>query len=177
MDDIARRLQGGDRRSIGEADAVAASIGHDPTRFDALWRCLRHCDPLVRMRAADALEKISRSNAALCQPHRLALLDRSLDDGTAEMRWHLIAMTSRLQLHAAEAREFMTYLEDRLNHDPSRIVKVTALQVAFDLACAHHALTAEFARMLDFARSSTWPSVVARARVLGAQQQRFTSTP
>ncbi len=172
IEDVVRRLQGGDRRSVGEADAVAACVEQDPARFDALWQCLGHLDPLVRMRAADALEKASRSSAMLFEPHRQPLLDRRLEDGSAEMRWHLIAITSRLRLHVAEARAFNTYLDDRLRRDGSRIVKVMALQAAFDISRAHAALAADFATMLAFARSSAWPSVVARARMLGVLQAR-----
>ena len=114
-------------------------------------------------------EKVSRNNAALFEPHRQALLDRSLEDGTAEVRWHLIAITSRLHLQTAEAREFLTYLDDRLRHDASRIVKVTALQAACNIARAHRALTTDLARMLAFARSSPRPSVIARARLLATK--------
>jgi hypothetical protein len=166
MTKFAAALGGGDRRSIGNADCVTAAVRAEPKRFDELWTCLAHDDPLVRMRASDAIEKVSRDNPALLQPHKRALLERSLDDGTPEMRWHLIAIASRLSLKTAEADAFCSYLDGRLRHDPSRIVKVMALQAAFELGVKHPALASNFQRMLTFAQSSPWPSVRARANKL-----------
>ena len=121
--DFASALSGGDRRSIGRADKVVDAIRREPDRVEELWGCLTHDDPIVRMRAADALEKLSREAAAPFGAHKKALLDGSLDDGTAEMRWHLIAIAARLALTAVEAKRLCAYLDDRLRHDASRIVR------------------------------------------------------
>jgi len=61
---LASLLTGGDRRSIGQADAVAARVAEQPALLAKLWDCLADADPVVRMRAADALEKISRATPA-----------------------------------------------------------------------------------------------------------------
>jgi len=55
MEGFAKMLTGGDRRSIGKADAVVKRVRGAPQRFEELWACLRHSDPVVRMRAADAM--------------------------------------------------------------------------------------------------------------------------
>ena len=98
-----------------------------------------------------------------------ALLDGSLDDGTAEMRWHLIAIAARLALTAVEAKRLCAYLDDRLRHDASRIVRVMALQAAYDLAARHPALKTSFEDMLKFAHACSLASVRARARKLQSQ--------
>ena len=159
-------LTGGDRRSIGQANIVAAQVTAEPNRFDELWTCLTDLNGLVRMRAADALEKCSRTRPEAFHPHKAALLANKLDDGSAEVRWHLIAITSRIELDRTEAGRFCTYLQDCLQNDPSRIVKVAALQAANDLQTKHPFVKAPFAEMLRFAQSSTWPAVAARARKL-----------
>ncbi len=160
-------LRGGDRRSIGRSDAAVAAVRRAPRRFVELWRCLSHADPLVRMRAADALEKLTRSDVAPLAPFKDALLSRAHDDGTAEVRWHLVAMSSRLPLDSGEASRLMAWLDRSLRDDPSRIVKVMALQAAAEVRSRHPATAAVFRRMLDAARASLWPSVRARARRLG----------
>jgi hypothetical protein len=162
-DSVAACLKGGDRRSIGRADEIAALIVREAGRFGELWGCLQNTDPLVRMRAADALEKISRVLPDAFEPYREALLTAKLDDGSAEVRWHLIAITSRLTLQASEAARFYAYLDQCLRRDASRIVKVAALQGAYDLSVKFPRFSAEFNEMLAFARSSPWPSVIARA--------------
>jgi len=168
MERLAGTLRGGDRRSIGQADVVVAVVRRQPARFAELWDCLRHDEPLVRMRAADALEKLSRDDRDALAPYKDVLLARSLDDGTAEMRWHLVAMISRLPLDADEAKGAVSYLDDLLRHDPSRIVRVTALQAAADICSTHPALKDVFRDMLDRARASKSPSVKARARKIAS---------
>jgi hypothetical protein len=162
-DSVATCLKGGDRRSIGRADEIASLILREHGRLGELWGCLQNTDPLARMRAADALEKISRVLPNAFEPYREALLTAKLEDGSAEVRWHLIAITSRLALQASEAARFYAYLDQCLHRDTSRIVKVAALQAAYDLAVKFPQLSAEFNAMRVFARSSPWPSVIARA--------------
>jgi len=141
----------------------------EPGRLDELWGCLRGNDPLVRMRAADALEKISRVLPDLFEPYKQALLTAQFEDGSAEVRWHLIAITSRLAFQPHDAVHFFAYLDHCLRHNSSRIVKVTALQAAYDLSANFPQLNAEYKKMLSFARSSTWPSLIARAAKLIAK--------
>ena len=50
---LASMLQGGDRRSIGNSNRVAALILRQPHRFAELIECMRSEDPVVRLRAAD----------------------------------------------------------------------------------------------------------------------------
>jgi hypothetical protein len=135
-------------------------------RLGELWSCLRNTDPVVRMRAADALEKISRVVPDQFEPYKEALLTRKLEDGSVELRWHLIAITSRLALQANEAGRFFGYLDQCLRRDASRIVKVAALQAAYDLSVKFPQFEAKLKEMLAFARSSPWPSVIARAAKL-----------
>jgi len=167
-DRFASLLAGGDRRSIGRANTVAAKLAREPDRLDELWTCLTNPDPLIRMRAADALEKFSRVCPVAFNVHKAALLEKKLDDGSAEVRWHLIAITSRIALERQEAEQFCRYLHDCLRNDPSRIVKVMALQAAKDLQVLHPSIEAQLAEMIRFAQSSIWPSVAARARKLAS---------
>jgi hypothetical protein len=163
---FAARLAGGDRRSIGDADAVAAAVRGEPARFDELWACLTAADPVVRMRAADALEKLGRAAPHLFAPHRAVLLSGELDDGTPELRWHLVAIASRLTLSEAEAADFAFRCNQLIRHDRSRIVRVMALQALFDVTARHASLASQLADALDFAAASALPSLRARAAKL-----------
>ncbi len=151
-------LRGGDRRSIGQTDAVVASVKRAPERAEELRHLLAHDDPIIRMRAADAAEKLSRDDPSFIGPCKKLLLDRTLDDGTAEVRWHLIPMMARLRLGADQAEDLMAYFAACFHDDPSRIVRVTALQAAGDLAARHSELGNEFDKILQLARNSPLPS-------------------
>ena len=126
-------LQGGDRRTIGRSDEVAAMVAEAPELFPELIAGLWSEDPLVRMRAADAAEKVTRKNCELLEPYKGELLGLMAETEQQELRWHLAAMVPRLALNAKQ-RNLATallvgYLEDR-----SSIVKTSALQGLADLA-------------------------------------------
>ncbi len=85
-------LAGGDRRSIGRADQVAWIVAKDRKLFPQLVAGLWSEDPLIRMRAADASEKITRENPAWLLPYKKELLGLLAEASEQEMRWHLAAM-------------------------------------------------------------------------------------
>jgi len=171
-DSFAEVLRGGDRRSIGEADQVAAAVVTHPQRFNELFQCLSHTDPLVRLRAADALEKISRDHADWFARHRDVLLGWRVDDGTPEVRWHLVLICARLKLSRDEAAALMRRLEKLVREDDSRIVKVMALEAAALVRNAHPQFEEAFVKLRQWAEWSPWPSLQARARKLGEVQER-----
>ena len=74
-------LQGGDRRSIGNSNRVADIVLGQPDRLVELIECLWNGDSIVRMRAADAAEKVSAKRPALLAPFKAQLL--ALADETA----------------------------------------------------------------------------------------------
>lgn len=172
LTDFAALLGGGDRRSIAGAEAAAEAVLREPACFASLWKLIRDHDPLLRMRAADALEKVSRTRSDLFEPHAQSLLDGSLEDGSQELRWHLFAMASRLRLAPAKAAALMTRLEDAVRTDSSRIARATALEAAADLTARHPALAGRCDALIAEALQSPLPSLAARARKIAARRQR-----
>jgi HEAT repeat protein len=130
---IAGMLKGGDRRSIGKANQIAKLILSEPKRFAELIQCLGDQDPIVRMRAADAAEKVTVIRPELLNPHKRELLGLAAEAEQIELRWHLALMVPRLELTSPErqraAASLQRYLEDR-----SSLVKTSALQGLADLA-------------------------------------------
>src|SRR5580704_6089964 len=120
-------LEGGDRRTIGQTDRVATAVTKDPKLFPQLIAGLWFENLLIRMRAADAAEKVTRKYPVLLQPFKKELLGLMAETRQQEMRWHLAVMVPRLTLTADErqlaASSLNVYLEDR-----SSIVKTFALQ-------------------------------------------------
>ena len=161
-------LEGGDRRSIGRSDKVAAIVGGNPSLFPKLVAGLWSPNPLVRMRAADAVEKLTRTKPTLLSEHKKELLGLMQETGQQELRWHLAAMTPRFSLTRNERQRVAailhTYLEDR-----SSIVKTFALQALADLARQQRSMRAEVVeRLRESARSGT-AAMRARSRKLLAQ--------
>ena len=163
--DLLRLLRGGDRRTIGRADKVAAIVSNDFLLFPELIAGLWSEDPLVRMRAADAAEKVTRADPNLLRPYKKELLGLMADATQQELRWHLAAMVPRLPLNPKECKLTVSllngYLEDR-----SSIVKTFALQGLADLAQADAALRPSVVEMLREATRSGTPAMKARSRKL-----------
>lgn len=140
-------------------------VSKDPELFPKLIAGLWSEDPLVRMRAADASEKVTRRKREILRPYKKELLGLMVEAKEQELRWHLAVMVPRLLLNAKE-RQFATsslntYLEDR-----SSIVKTCALQGLADLAQDDPSIRPRVIEILrESARKGT-PAMKARSRKL-----------
>lgn len=163
--DILLLLQGGDRRTIGHSDKVVAIVSKNPRLFPKLIAGLWSADPLVRMRAADAAEKVTRSRRGLLQPFKKELLGLMAEAEQQELRWHLAVMVPRLELNAKErqlaASTLNNYLEDR-----SSIVRTFALQGLADLAEDDPGLRPTVIELLRESTRTGTPAMKARSRKL-----------
>jgi len=133
MTDILEKLKGGDRRSIGRANEVVDDVLRDPTLFGAVFSGMLSDDPIVRMRAADAAEKITAQHPEYLEPHKAVLIDRVAGSDQQEIRWHVAQMLPRLALSEEERRRVVEILFGYLE-DKSRIVQVNTMQALVDLA-------------------------------------------
>ncbi|NIS81583.1 MAG: hypothetical protein GTO14_15580 [Anaerolineales bacterium] len=91
-------LSGGDLRSDGVATEVADIVLGNPQLIDELYAGLSVPDDVVRGRAADALEKISRSAPELIENHLGEIIDIAMHDDVAMVRWHLAMILGHLAL-------------------------------------------------------------------------------
>jgi len=170
--DLLAQLAGGDRRTIGHADEVAEMVSKNPRLFSALMAGLWSVDPVVRMRAADAAEKVTREKRELLQPYKKELLGLMAEADLQELRWHLAAMVPRLVLTAKErqitASSLNTYLADR-----SSIVRTFALQGLADLAENDAAMRAAVMELLREATRSGTAAMKARSQKLLLRLERL----
>jgi len=159
------RLTGGDRRSIGQADEIAALVLKQPALIGELMTGLRDLDPLVRMRAADAAEKASLKQPALLRPFREELL-RLLDEASQqEVRWHLAQMLPRLPLTQKQRLRAALSLR-RYMEDSSSIVKTCALQALAEIAAEDASLQLQVKALLQTAIKTGTAAMKARSRKL-----------
>lgn len=168
MSRLLAALAGGDRRSIGRSGAVVRQVLADPARFAEIVGGLSDADPIVRLRCADAAEKVSLVHPGWLAPHKQALLDLAMVSVEPAVRWHLAQMLPRLQLDRRQRRRVVVALYRYLD-DPSRIVKTFAMQALADLAGSDDALRRELLpRVEEMARTGS-PAMRARARKLLVQ--------
>lgn len=90
-------------------------------------------DPVVRMRAADAVEKITRRRPDLLRELEDRVLTQVAAIDQAEVRWHVAQPVPRLALTPLRRVRAITILRGFLADD-SRIVRAFAMQALADLA-------------------------------------------
>lgn len=165
MRDFISRLAGGKRQSIGESNAVAQEVRDEPHRAAELWEAVWFPDPLVQMRAVDALEKVSAAHPDVLLGHEAEVLEDMPASELPEVRWHVGLLIPRLELDGRRLR-FAAEVLDRLMGDPSRLVQVNALDGIIRLADQHPKVGDLADAAMTRAAQSPHASLRARARRL-----------
>jgi HEAT repeat protein len=163
MHPILKKLTGGTRRSVGNANQVAAEVLARPNLFPYLIAALASDDELLRMRAADAIEKITIHRPRLLQPFKkkfLAIASRSTQQ---EVRWHAAQIIPRLNLTPAERVAAVDILFDYLR-DKSSIVKTFAMQALADFGATDPTLKSQITPLLEELTQIGTPAMRARGR-------------
>lgn len=165
-------LSGNDLRSIGKVREIISLIRNQGD-FDELFSFMAHPDRPIRMRAADAAEKISLEHPEYLQGHVAELFDLSSSAIDKEFKWHLALLLSRPAFSKKEADRAWTILtewaRDKTN---SRITRVNALE-GLDRLCRKetHRLP-QFQKLLDNLTTENIPSINARIRKIRSRMQK-----
>ena len=173
--DLIRKLSGGDRRSIGGSEEVVSEVLADGRLFAPLFECLLNHDRLVQMRAADAVEKITRFRPDLLRPCKATLINRVAKNEHREVRWHVAQLIPRLELNSAEQRKAVTILTDYLK-DESRIVKTFSMQALADIATKDERLRSSVVKRLEELMKDGSPAMRSRGTKLLAKLKRHESS-
>jgi hypothetical protein len=169
--DILPLLAGRDRRSIGYANEAAAAVAKESQLFPKLIAGMWSEDPVVRMRAADATEKVTRKTPALLYPYKKEMFGLLAEAAEKELRWHLAVMVPRLRLNAKERQRAATLLEIYLK-DRSSIVKSFALQGLAELSMNDAGLRVQVVDLLGESLRNGTAAMKARSRKLLARLER-----
>lgn len=165
MKDVLEKLKGGDLRSIGRANEVVADVLSDPNLFDTVFHGMLNDDPIVRMRSADAVEKITADRPEWLQPYKTVLIDRVAAIEQQEVRWHVAQMIARLDLNQEELARaieiLLSYIEEK-----SKIVRTFSMQALADLAEQHPDLRPQAVEVIEELTRTGSPAMKSRGRKL-----------
>jgi hypothetical protein len=171
MDPLIAKLQGPDRRSIGRSEEVVGDVLADPGQFQRVFDAMLAPDPLVRMRAADAIEKITRRRPDLLRGLEGRLLTEVAAIDQQEVRWHVAQLVPRLALTPRQRTRAVAILHGLLDDD-SRIVRTFAMQALADLAEDDQQLRRRVLPLLaELTRTGT-PAMRSRGRKLLTRLER-----
>ena len=148
MSKILQKLKGGDLRSIGRADEVVLDILRSPSLFGEVFGGMLNDDPLIRMRSADALEKISSKHPEYLQPFKTRLINEVTKIKQQEVRWHVAQMFSRLEIDDRERDRIIKILLSYFDTSESKIVKTFSMQTLADFAERDEAIRPQIIKIL-----------------------------
>lgn len=161
MTDILQKLKGGDRRSIGRVDDVVEAVHKDPSLFEDLFFGMLNEDPIIRMRSADAVEKITIAYPEYLIPFKNVLLKIATRSEQQEVRWHMAQVFPRIKWKAEERKKIidilMVYLEDK-----SKIVKTFSMQALAEFALSDPKLRLRVIHILEKLVETGSPAMKSR---------------
>ena len=132
MEPVLEKLSGGDRRSFGRANEVVTDILNDPALFPLVFEGMLDNDPVIRMRAADVVEKVTSQHPEWLQPYKQRLLRELAAIEQPEVRWHLAQILARLDLNGNERGSAVQILLGFIQEKNS-IVRTFAMQSLVDI--------------------------------------------
>jgi hypothetical protein len=162
---IAERLSGGSRRSLGAVEDVISLVLRDTTKFTELFDAMLDEDEIVRMRASDAVEKLSRNRPDLLAPCRKRLIDEVGEIDQPEVRWHVAQMLSRVKLDPKERARAVALLQRYLQAKNVFLV-LAAIETLVDFSRDDRHLRKRVTPIVERMAAKGTPAMKARAKKL-----------
>ena len=159
-------LSGGDLRKTGNVNQVIGLVNNQ-ANFDQLLKLLFHTDRSIIMRAADAIEKITRTKPVYLRKHKSSILQLCDKAHDKELKWHLALLIPRFTLSISETEKVWALLMHwAMQKNESKIVRVNSVQGLFNLLPQNAALTGDFNLLLKTLEAENIPSLNARIKRL-----------
>lgn len=106
---------GGKSNSLGRVNEVIDAVLQDKSRLHELYDCLFHEDAWIRMRAADALEKVCRVHPEWLLPYIDTLSNELATSTQPSIQWHLAQIYSQVTLTDQQKHAIIRWLKQLLS--------------------------------------------------------------
>lgn len=166
MNKIMQKLRGDDLRSIGKADEVVQDILNDPSLFKELFEGMLNKDPVIRMRSADAIEKVSVKHPEYLQPFKSKLINHLSKIEQQEVRWHVAQMFSYIETSKIERNKIIKILLSYIETDESKIVKTFSMQTLADFAEKDEQIKPRMINLIKGMIKNGSPAIISRGKKL-----------
>jgi hypothetical protein len=161
---------GGKSNSLGRTNEVIELVLADRDRLPELYDCLFEDDAWLRMRAADALEKICRQHPDWLVPYVDRLLHDFASSTQPSILWHLAQILAQVELSEPQKRAAIAWLKTVLaSKDVDWIVAANAMDTLVHFAVAGWLPVAQVVPLLRVQQGHKSAAVVKRATKLLAQ--------
>jgi hypothetical protein len=166
MSKILQKLRGEDLRSIGKADEVVQDILNDPSLFQEVFEGMLNKDPVIRMRSADAIEKVSAKRPEYLRPFKSKLINQISKIEQQEVRWHTAQMFSYIETSKIERNKIIKILLSYIETDESKIVKTFSMQTLADFAEKDEQIKPRMINLIKGMIKRGSPAIVSRGKKL-----------
>jgi hypothetical protein len=165
LEPILKKLLGIDRRSIGNSNDVVSDVISDPSLFEIVFKGMSYDDPILRMRCADVVEKVTIRHPEYLVPYKRTLINEVSKINQQEVRWHVALLFSRLVLTNGDRKEVLKILYGYLK-DKSKIVKTFSMQALADIAGQDESLKPGIIHKLEVLTQEGSPAMKSRGTKL-----------
>jgi len=162
---ILDKLRGGDLRSIGRSNEVAEDIEKNASLFKIVFRGLYDSDPLIRMRSADVIEKVTQNKPELLSNRKSEVISILTTVEQQEVCWHMAQIAPRLAYSPNEEKQIIKELKHYLTHK-SKIVRVSAMESLVSIAERNPSILNEVIEIIKVQKATGSPAIQARGRKL-----------
>lgn len=166
---ILKDLSGGDKRSIGNSNRIVSEVIKNHKLFKEVFDCMLSEDPIVRLRSADAVEKITALHPDWLHPFKQKLIYEISKIEQKEIQWHVAQMLPRLNLTETEYRDVVKILITYTELGHSSIVRTFAMQALVDIAKEKADLGGRVFQLVEGLVKSGTPAMKSRGRKLLAE--------
>jgi len=161
---------GGTSNSLGRVDEVVALVKGDRSRLEELYHCLFDEDAWVRMRAADALEKVCREFPAWMLPYVDGFAREFAESGQPSIQWHLAQIYRQIDLTDDQKAVAIGWLQRLVSTpDVDWIVAANAMDTLAHFVRDGSLSTADVVPLLEVQQHHRSRAVVKRANRLLAE--------
>ncbi|HSD56011.1 MAG TPA: hypothetical protein VLA92_02560 [Candidatus Saccharimonadales bacterium] len=155
---------GGKANSLGRVNEVIEVVLQDRSRLAELYACLFDENAWIRMRAADALEKICRQYPDWIQPYVDEFFEELATSTQPSIQWHLAQMYREVDLTAKQKHTVIAWLKHLLSTtDVDWIVSANAMDTLVKFTKDGSVLEAEAVSLIKLQQKHKSKSVVRRA--------------
>lgn len=166
MSKMLQKLRGDDLRSIGKTDEVVQDILNDPSLFKEVFEGMLNKDPVIRMRSADAIEKVSVKHPEYLQPFKSKLINHVSKIEQQEVRWHVAQMFSYIETSKIERNKIIKILLSYIVTDESKIVKTFSMQTLADFAEKDEQIKPRMINLIKGMIKNGSPAIISRGKKL-----------
>ncbi len=155
---------GGHANSLGRVNEIIEVVLQDASRLDELYDCVFADDAWVRMRAADALEKICREHPEWLTPY-IDRFQKELSTSTqASIQWHLAQIYEQVPLTDTQKGIALHWLRELLStEDVDWIVAANAMDTLMKFTKEGSFSVAEMTKLLKIQQHHKSDAVIKRA--------------